>query len=239
VQTFLGTFPETHAFLLHFNVDVPVLGLIGGADALRLPTDWFDRRVAQPTVRAALREVGLERALNALGTFAAGPDGLRRFAVGATTATDDRPFILFAAPRFTQRRAVVPHALLFTFLERSRAEPSTLLSGVLANRDEAFGNHLAAFIAARDLYLRGLVEEGAGRLPSAIEAYLESARRSLYFTPAYARCVTIIQVMAQADRAEAFRLFQRLEQAQPAQPLGRQMLGGLFEGEPAVAPSPK
>jgi len=64
---------------------------------------------------------------------------------------------------------------------------------------------------------------------------LESARRSLYFTAAYARCVTIIQVMAQADRAAARRLFQRLEEAQPAQPLGRQMLGRLFEEAPSEA----
>jgi hypothetical protein len=43
--------------------------------------------------------------------------------------------------------------------------------------------------------------------------------------------VTIIQVMAQADREGARRLFQRLEEAQPGQPLGRKILGPLFEKE--------
>jgi spermidine synthase len=240
VQTFLGTFSETHAFLLHFNVDIPVLALVGGPDPLHLRADWFDRRAAQPTVRAALREVGLDRALNVLGTLAAGPEALRRFAEGASVGTDDRPFILFAAPRFTLRRDVPSYALLLAFLDRCRPEPGEFLASALGQRDEEFAGRLAAFIAARDGYLRGLVEEGAGRLSSAIEDYLESARHSLYFTPAYARCVTIIQVMAQADRAEARRLFQRLEEAQPAQPLGRQMLGRLFEELPSAdAPSPK
>jgi len=239
VQTFLGTFSQSHAFLLHFNVDIPVLALVGGPDPLRLAPDWFDRRMAQPSVKAALREVGLDRSLNVLGTFAAGPKELRRFAGEASVGTDDRPFILFEAPRFTQRREVVPHSLLLTFLERCPAKPEELLAAAMSHRDEAFAGHLKAFITARDIYLRGLVEESAGRLSSAIEAYLESARRSLYFTPAYARCVTIIQVMAQADRAEARRLFQRLEEAQPGQPLGRQMLGRLFEEAPTESQSEK
>ena len=37
-----------------------------------------------------------------------------------------------------------------------------------------------------------------------------------------------IQVMAEADLESARKLFERLEQAQPDQPLGRQLLGPLF-----------
>jgi hypothetical protein len=46
-------------------------------------------------------------------------------------------------------------------------------------------------------------------------------------------CVTIIQVMAGLDREGARKLFRRWEQAQPAQPLARQMFGPLF-AEPEV-----
>jgi spermidine synthase len=156
---------------------------------------------------------------------------LRQFAGEASVGTDDHPVILFRAPRFTSRRETQPHQLLLTFLERCRADPEKFVNGVPGGGDEGVANNLRAFIAARDTYLRGLVEEGAGRLPAAIDAYLQSARESLYFTPAYARCVTIIQVMAQADREGARRLFQRLEEAQPGQPLGRKILGPLFEKE--------
>jgi hypothetical protein len=112
---------------------------------------------------------------------------------------------------------------------------------VLPVAGDALAGDLTSFIAARDLYLKGLVEEAAGRLPVAIDAYLESARRSLHFTPGYARCVSIIQVMAGADREQARKLFQRLEEAQPAQPLARQMFGPLFgpnngEGEAPAEP---
>jgi hypothetical protein len=118
---------------------------------------------------------------------------------------------------------------LLSFLEGTRVDVHGFAAGVLGE-DEAFAGTLSDFIAARDLYLKGLVEEGAGRLTAAIEVYLESARRSLYFTASYARCVTIIQVMANTDRVRAQELFQRLEAAQPAQPLGRRLLAPLLDG---------
>jgi spermidine synthase len=144
-------------------------------------------------------------------------------------SSDNHPVVLFAAPRFTVRRDAEPHELLLTFLDRCRVEPKEFASLLPGGDDDLLSGSLADFIAARDLYLKGLVEEAAGRLPSAIELYLESARRSLHFTAGYARCVTIIQVMAGTDREGARKLFQRLEQAQPAQPLARQIFGPLFE----------
>jgi spermidine synthase len=229
VAAFMEVFSETHAFLLHFNVDIPVLALIGTPDQLRLASDWFERQAANPDLRSKLRGVGLDREINLLGCLVSGPEPLRRFARNAATSTDDHPAVLFAAPRFSTRRDTQPHELLLTLLERCSAGPKQFVTSVLVQPDEVVAANLAGFIAARDVYLRGLVEEGAGRLPSAIEAYLESARRSLHFTPGYARCVTIIQVMAKADLEQARLLFERLEQAQPAQPLGRKLLGPLFD----------
>lgn len=231
-RTFLETFSETRGFLLHFNVDIPALALIGTLDPIQLPLDWFEQRLADVELRARLRGVGLERPLNLLGCFAASPGALSRFAGDAPLSTDNHPVVLFAAPQFTVRRDAAPHQLLLTFLERCRAETKELSSVLPGGSDKSLVANLEDFIAARDLYLKGLVEEAAGRLPVAIDAYLESARRSLHFTAGYARCVTIIQVMAGTDREQARKLFQRLEQAQPAQPLARQMFGPLFEQQP-------
>ena len=133
----------------------------------------------------------------------------------------------FAAPRFTARRDTRPAELLLTLLKRGATDPRSFV----AAGSESFAPRLADYIAARDLYLGGLATEADGKLSEAIEAYLESTRRSLYFTPAYARLVNIIQVMAAADRLAALQLFDRLEAAQPGQPLGRQLLGPLFKHE--------
>lgn len=228
VRTFLETFSNTHAFLLQFNVDIPALALIGTLDPLRLPANWFEQRSQDNELRARLRDAGLDRPINLLGCHVAGPEELRRFAADAPMGTDDFPIVLFAAPRFSARRDAPPHELLLAVLAQCRADPQRFVTGVLGGDDKLSAN-LGAFIAARDVYLKGLVAEGNGDLSAAIEAYLEGARTSLFFIPPYARMVGIIRVLAETDRERARQLFQRLEEAQPAQPLGRKLLGPLFE----------
>ena len=236
VRTFMATFSETRAFLLHFNVDIPALALVGTPDRVASVADSFERRLAETELRSRLRGAGLERFINLAGCLVADAESLRRFAGDVPMSTDDRPVVLFAAPRFAVRREVVAHELLLALLERCPVGAKEIAAAGFAGEGATFATNLEGFIAARNVYLKGLVEEGAGRLPAAIDAYLESARRSLSFTPGYARCVTIIQVMAQTDRERARRLFQRLEEAQPAQPLGRKMLGPLFEEKATAQP---
>ena len=229
VRTFIGTFSETRGFLLHFNVDIPALALIGTPDPIQLPTDWFEQRLADPELRSRLRGVGLERPLNLLGCFAASPGALNRFAGDAPLSTRQSSGSSLRRTALHGPARCRASELLLTFLERCRVGQKELPALLPSGSGEALAAGLGDFIAARDLYLKGLVDEAGGRLPAAIEAYLESARRSLHFTAGYARCVTIIQVMAGTDREQARKLFQRLEQAQPAQPLARQMFGPLFE----------
>jgi hypothetical protein len=72
-----------------------------------------------------------------------------------------------------------------------------------------------------------------GDLPGALDLYLASTAKSLYFIPSYARVTTVIQAMAVADREPARALWQRLEKARPDQPLGRRLFAPLFEERPA------
>jgi len=227
VRTFLDVFSHTHAFLLHYNVDIPVLGLVGTLEPLTLPSDWLERRLGDESLRARMKEAGFDRTLSLLGCHLAGPQTLAAFAGAAPLNTDNHPRVAFAAPRFTARRNIRPAELLLVLLDRCAADPRSFLPAA----SQSFAPRLVDYVAARDRYLKGLATEADGKLPEAIEAYLESTRRSLYFTPAYARLVNIIQVMAAADRVAAKRLLERLQAAQPGQPLGAQMLGPLFREE--------
>lgn len=229
VRTFLETFSETRAFLLHFNVDIPALALVGTMNRPSFSEEAFERRLNVPEVRSHLRGVGLERSINLAGCFVASPEALRRFAGNATLSTDNRPVVLFAAPRFSALRDVRPETVLLSVLKKCPVDADAMAQSGFAGAAVGWLQELTGFIAARDVYLNGLAKEGAGDLAGAIDAYLESAGRSLSFTPGYARCVTIIQVMAQTDRKRAEDLFLRLETAQPAQPLGRRLLGPMFE----------
>ncbi|MBK7999392.1 MAG: hypothetical protein IPK15_11940 [Verrucomicrobia bacterium] len=233
VRTFLDTFSETRGFLLHFNVDIPALALVGTLDKPVFEQGLFEKRLADGELRSRLRGVGLERFINLAGCFVADAGTLDRFAGSAPLSTDNSPVVLFAAPRFAVKRDVRVEALLLSVLEKCQLNESALAKSGFDLSDERFASDLKGFMAARDIYLKGLVKEGAGDLSGAVEMFLASAGRSLLFTPSYARCVTIIQVMAQTDRDRAKELFQELEAAQPAQPLGKKLLGPLLD--PAAA----
>jgi spermidine synthase len=238
-RTFTEVFSETKAFLLHFNVDIPVLGLIGSRDPLLLDPANLDRRLNHPGLRAALREAGLDRSINVLGCFAGGPKLVRAFGRNAVVATDMNPAVLFAAPRFSFHRHAPTHDLLFDWLTNNTSIRDELLQASALPQDSDYARRLTEFLAARDNYLRGLAQEGTGDLQGAIDVYLESSRQSLYFIPAYARMVTIIQAMAQADPERARQLWRRLETVRPDQPLGRQLLAPLFDGSSPRTPAPK
>jgi len=231
IRTFTSVYSQTRAFLLQFNVDIPALGLVGTLEPLALPPHWLEQRSAGAASAASLKNAGFDRTINLFGCLAAGPKALEQFAGDAPMATDNHPRVTFTAPRFVTRRDRHSHELLMQFLDRAQASPADILLDPASDATRAFASALADYFAARDRYLHGLVLEGDGHLAGAIDAYLASAGRSLYFTPAYARCVGIVQMLATTDKAAARQLFDRLEKAQPAQPLGKKMLGPLFDGQ--------
>ncbi len=227
VRTFVDVFPDACALLLHLNVDIPVLGLIGGRARPDLDPGHLERRLASPQLKAALRGVGLDRPIAVLGCVAGDTQSMRDYAGAATVATDLRPAVLFLAPRHSARTRAASDVTLFHWL--STAGPARRLAALTAGGEPTeFTRALSDYIEARDVYLRGLAREAAQDLSGAIDLYLESSGRSLYFTPAYARLVTVIQVMAPASREQARDLWHRLAAVRPDQPLGERLLAPLF-----------
>ena len=47
-RTFLVVFPDTQAWLLRFNVDAPVVGLIGHTSPVTYSTNWLETLVESP-----------------------------------------------------------------------------------------------------------------------------------------------------------------------------------------------
>ncbi|MDZ7582437.1 MAG: hypothetical protein U5R30_18095 [Deltaproteobacteria bacterium] len=44
-RTFLEVFPEGQAFLAHYSIDQPIIGLIGARKPLRFPERWYEKRM--------------------------------------------------------------------------------------------------------------------------------------------------------------------------------------------------
>jgi spermidine synthase len=205
-KTFLDVFPDTQAYLLHWSVDVPVLGLIGTDRWPHSSSGRVEPRGA--ALQSHLKSLGLADSVRVFGNYVAGPDSLRRFAGNAPINTDDRQIITYAAPRFSYRRNATPYGRLLTLL--AIEGPGT------------------DFLRARNVYLRGLVEESEGRMTQAIEYYIESARISDEFTAGYARCISLASLKARDHPQGARVLLERLVEAQPREKLARDLLERLF-----------
>jgi spermidine synthase len=230
VRSFLPVFPEARACLLHFSVDIPVLGLLGRNGGERSLVTEATELHLDPPRQAVLRDIGLTQPWQIFGTFVAGPEALQALAGDSPSNTDDRPLVMFTAPRGSPKRSVKGAGLLLALLKQVAGSDALLAMEPDDHEGERVQELLGGYMAARDIYLQGLVHESSGAVTTALEVYLESARRSLHFTPAYARSVNIIALLARTNPEEARRWFERLEQAQPDQPLGRQLLAPLFEG---------
>ncbi len=93
VRSFLDVFPHATAW----STELHEVLLIGSADPIELDGARIAARFAQPTIRSALGEVGIESAEALLATWLTGRAGLERFAGDALPVTDDRPRIEHAA----------------------------------------------------------------------------------------------------------------------------------------------
>jgi spermidine synthase len=236
VRTFLDVFPQAQAWLLQFNVDTPVLGLIGALEPIRYSSEWVEKRLDDPQLQEQLRKLSLADSVRLFGNLVAGPETLRDFADDAPLNTDDQPRVTFGAPRLTYQKGATSYgrllALLILGTPNSR-EVLQLGAGVEANR---FTDRLTKFILARDVYLKGLVAEAEGQQTKAIDAFVESARLSEDFTAGYAQCLTLASLQAKSEPTKARALLERLVAAQPLRPVAGDMLKRLFSDQGTKAP---
>ena len=101
VHSFLAAYPHGSAVLATNSLETPVLGLVGRGDESRFDAAAIHDRLARAPLPERLAGIGLEDELAVLGSFVAGPSGLRRLAGNAAANTDDRPVVAYRAPRLT------------------------------------------------------------------------------------------------------------------------------------------
>jgi hypothetical protein len=219
-RTFLTVFPDTQAWLLRFNVDTPVVGLVGRTSPITYSTNWLEMRAESPMLTERLQRLALGDSLRLLGNLLAGPAGLESFARGARVNTDDNSAVLFGAPAFAYRDDAKPYGNLLPLLN----VPLTNATAVLGFDSPA----LNSFMAARNVFLHGLIDEAEGRIDSAFGRYVESARISADFTAGYARVITAATADANANPGRSRKLLEQLIEAQPSRPVAKQLLDRLF-----------
>ncbi|MBL9138712.1 MAG: hypothetical protein JNK85_22775 [Verrucomicrobiales bacterium] len=226
VRTFVEVFPEASLWMLRFNADLPVLGLVGGRseETMVLDPEELGLRLETPGMREALGPVALNTVSRVLGCRVAGRDAVRALAAGGELATDDLPGVLFKAARAVYRRGEPPGERLVRLLREVNPEFSEILPG---NRRDAWVPRLEAFRTARDRHLQGLVLESAQQRDAAMDAYVSSTAASPDYTAGYAQAVMVAAAYAREDPVWARQALERLIKARPGERLAAEVLGRI------------
>jgi hypothetical protein len=146
------------------------------------------------------------------------------FPADAALNVDDQPLVTFRAPRFVYEK----HATSYGRLTNLLASASALDPNERAlTKDENFKIELSTYAKARDVFLRGLIEEREGDRDAAVADYIESSRLNPEFTPGYAECLSIASALAGSEREKARTILRQLVEAQPSRPVAREMLRRL------------
>lgn len=223
-NTFLQVFPDGQAYLAHYSIDQPIIGLVGGKRQLTFPENWYRKRVQGKNFRRHMTGFGYDSIYSLLGTFVAGNNVLREFVGDSPVNTDDNPVVLFQAPRFVYGNPGPAHERLSTLLAAcSPPDPETILAEEITEEDHIARSRLSAYWSARDSFLSlGTRVERTGNLIHLYEKasgpLLEVVRKSVDFSAAYFPLISIAYDLYPYDRDASYQLLRKLERANPLRP---------------------
>ena len=237
IRGFLDVYPDGSAWLNHYSVRTPMLALIGRRDGGHLDLHTLDERLADPAVRAVVRQVGFEGPMDVLGQYVGGSRTLAAFAGQGPRNTDDYPFVALDAQRNVRALAAPPSALLLAVIRALRPDSAELLQNAdqasLDPKQDAMAQRLAAYWQARDRFLEaGAALKGDPRgldlVNAAAPALLESIRISPEFDPAYHPLMGMAHSLMASHRAAAEHLLHEIDNAAPSRKEARALLSQQF-----------
>ncbi|MCB1955475.1 MAG: fused MFS/spermidine synthase [Rhodocyclaceae bacterium] len=227
VASFQKAFPGAVAVLATLSVETPVIGLVGHAG---------DAPVDPARVRAALaaggptdpRAYGFDDAFSVLGMIVADAPALSRFASAAPLNTDDRPVVVYRAPRATYAPEATPAQRLDALLGALDASPS----GVLSTPPEGGAEALVGYWRARDRFLAigqqvrptPDVRRMLAQVESPLLGVLDLSPR---FRPAYDPLLRMAEALAGIDPDAARHLLAGLSERAPDRPEAAALLRRL------------
>ena len=230
IRSYLEVFPDTRGYLCYFNVDTPMLALVGQLQATRYPANWQQERVRSASLASALEKTGLNGAVHLFGCYLASAEDLTRFTGAVPFNTDDRPVVTFLAPRLAYARETAGRKNLEALLDACSPDAGQLIDEPATGPD-ATGllARVSRYITSRDLYLRAFFSWNDRRREAAVKLFVRSVRASKDFVPAYDFLRDLAESVATTNPQEARRILTNLADANPARPDARALLHRLFE----------
>jgi spermidine synthase len=219
-RTFLAVFPEGAAYLAHYSLKAPIVGLVANLGANIYPVNWLEGRVRDATLAQRLRELRLHTDFNLFGCFLGGAADLRRFAGAGPFNTDDQPVVTYQAPRFAYANTEPLSRGLLVLIDLLKPAPEQVFSFPQNSQEAERHRRLAGYWTARDQFLKvgvGIKEnDDVRQLVSQVkEPLLAIVRQSPDFDAAYNPLLAMAYRLSKIHPKEAEQLLVDLERANP------------------------
>ncbi len=216
VQSFRQVFPDGAALLATHSLDTPVVGLISRRDGEPYSIAALHSRIE--SLRQHLDGFGIADDISVLGSFIAGPRSLAAFSAAAPLNTDDRPVVVYLAPRITYVPDSLPRDRLIALLRAVRVDAGEVLQ--LADR-ATWSDRLDRYWHARNRFIeagyRVHADPDVRRMLAQVrDPLLSVLRTSPEFRPAYDPLLRMAMALSQVDTAGAQALLTQLQEVQPA-----------------------
>lgn len=239
VRTFLAVYPDASAYMAHFSLANPMIGLVGGGPLRSAEPNWFDRWVGQGVLRERLKALQLRNVYEFLGCYLAGAEQLSQLAGTGPLNTDDHPVVMFEAPRFVYTEQEPASNRLFALIDSLAPRPADVLPAAEGREGREARERLVAYWAARNRFLHAGVGVPRTRdvrelLSYVREPLLEVVRMSPDFDPAYRPLLAMAEHLARIDPDAGRNLVVQLIDANPARSEARRILSSLT---PPLMPS--
>ena len=211
--------------IAHFNVNTPMLGLLGGAGDALWAVDWYEKRVTDPQLVAAAYDVALSSGPTLFGCLLAGNDDLVRFGGTGPLNTDDRPRVVFDAPSLAYRKDEPGYRSLLALLDECSPTADNVID-VLSDLDKAAD--VNAYLAARNIFLRAMILLDQGRDEDGVMMLVNSVRTDPDFRTAYTTALKVAVDRKDSDPDRAHFLLTSLIEINPHDHRAQRFLNQLF-----------
>lgn len=217
-QSFRQVFPRGAALLATHSLDTPVVGLISRRDGEPYSIAALHSRI--DSLQPNLGGFGIADDISVLGSFIAGPRSLAAFTAAAPLNTDDRPVVVYMAPRITYVPDSLPRDRLMSLLGEVSIDAAELLQ--LADR-APWSQRLDRYWHARNRFIeagyRVQADADVRRMLAQVrDPLLSVLRTSPEFRPAYDPLLRMAMALSRVDSAGARALLTQLQEVQPARP---------------------
>jgi spermidine synthase len=232
IRTYLAVFPDASAYLAHFSLTNPMIGLVGGGPLWSAKPNKFDRRVGEGALKERLSALQLRNVFEFLGCYLAGAEQLGQMAGAGPLNTDDRPVVMFEAPHFLYSEQGPASKRLITLIDSL----APIAADVLPTAEDPEGRdvheRLSKYWTARNRFLHagvGVPRTGDVRelLSFVREPLLEVVRTSPDFDRAYRPLLAMAQSLVRIDPDAGKNLVEQLIDANPGRSEARRILSSL------------